>query len=228
MNLCWEIQKMSSKLPICTILAEADLTKTRALVAKVERNSTFFELRADFQTNLNEELIYSLKKILKLPTIFTLRDIENGGQFAGSNAEKLNFYRQAADAFYEYLDLELDSPLIDVFDRKKSKLLVSYHNFSETPSLTQLRSIIAVAQTKNPDLIKIATFVNQTTDLQVLAKLLLDHQVPKQLIVIGMGELGKPSRVFFPYLGSFLTYAVFNNKIASGQLSLLEMQKYAF
>lgn len=219
---------MSSKLPICTILSEADLAKTRALAAKVEKDSTFFELRADFLSNLNEELIYSLKKILKLPTIFTLRDIKNGGQFTGSNAEKLNFYRQAVDASYEYLDLELDSPLTDVFDRKKSKLIVSYHNFSATPSLAKLRSVIVQAQSKNPDMIKIATFVNQATDLQVLAKLLLDHQVPKQLIVVGMGELGKPSRVLFPYLGSFLTYAVFNNKIASGQLSLSEMKKYAF
>lgn len=219
---------MLSKLPICTILTEADLAQTKSLMAQVEKNSTFFELRADFLSNLNEELIYSLKKILKLPTIFTLRDIKNGGQFTGSNAEKLNFYRQAVDASYEYLDLELDSPLTDVFDRKKSKLIVSYHNFSATPSLAKLRSVIVQAQAKNPDMIKIATFVNQATDLQVLAKLLLDHQVPKQLIVVGMGELGKPSRVLFPYLGSFLTYAVFNNKIASGQLSLLEMQKYAF
>lgn len=228
MNLFWKLQKMLSKLPICTILAEADLAQTKALTAEVERDSTFFELRADFLSNLNEELIYSLKKILKLPTIFTLRDRENGGQFVGSNSEKLNFYRQAVDASYEYLDLELDSPLIDVLDRKKSKLIVSYHNFSATPSLAKLRSVIVQAQTKKPDLIKIATFVNQTTDLQVLAKLLLDHQIPKQLIVVGMGELGKPSRVLFPYLGSFLTYAVFNNKITSGQLSLSEMQKYAF
>jgi len=219
---------MSSKLPICTILAETDLVQTKALVAKVEKDSTFFELRADFLSNLNEELICSLKKILNLPTIFTLRDRKNGGQFDGSNAEKLNFYEQAVDAYYEYLDLELDSPLIDLIDRKKSKLIVSYHNFSATPSPIQLNSIITRAQDKKPDLIKIAAFINRATDLQVLAKLLLDHQVPKQLIVIGMGELGKPSRAFFPYLGSFLTYAVFNNKIASGQLSLLEMQKYAF
>ncbi len=77
-------------------------------------------------------------------------------------------------------------------------------------------------------MIKIATYINQPADLKILAKLLVDHSVPKQLIVVGMGELGKPSRVLFPYLGSFLTYAVFNNKIASGQLSLSEMQKYAF
>ena len=219
---------MLSKLPICTILAEPDLEQTKALLAKVEKDSVFFELRADFLTNLNKQLIKSLKKILKMPTIFTLRDQENGGQFGGSQVEKLQFLKQADAVAYEYLDLELNSPLLNQLERKNSKLILSYHNFSTTPNLTQLQNIVAQAQAKNPDLIKIATYINQPADLKILAKLLVDHSVPKQLIVVGMGELGKPSRVLFPYLGSFLTYAVFNNKIASGQLSLSEMQKYAF
>lgn len=219
---------MLSKFPICTILAESDLKQTKALLAKLEKDSVFFELRADFLTNLSSQLILSLKKILKLPTIFTLRDKENGGQFAGSQAEKLQFLEQADGAAYEYLDLELNSPLLDELERKNSKLIISYHNFSKTPDLDQLQAIVAQAQAKKADLIKIATMANQATDLQVLAKLLINHTVPKQLIVIGMGELGKPSRVLFPYLGSFLTYAVFNNKIASGQLSLSEIQKYVF
>jgi 3-dehydroquinate dehydratase-1 len=47
----------------------------------------------------------------------------------------------------------------------------------------------------------------------------------QQLIVIGMGELGKRVRIISPLFGGYLTYAwVKKNKTAPGQMSLKEMK----
>jgi 3-dehydroquinate dehydratase-1 len=44
------------------------------------------------------------------------------------------------------------------------------------------------------------------------------------MIVLGMGHLGKLSRVISPLLGAYLTFASLNTPTAPGQLSLQELQ----
>jgi 3-dehydroquinate dehydratase-1 len=219
---------MLKRIKICTVLAESDFLSTKFFISKFTKDSDFFELRADYLDNLDEKLIVELRKILTLKTIFTLKSKKNGGKSNFGELKNLSLLKAAIDIGYDFIDLEINSPLIKKLDKKSSKYILSYHNFEQTPSYYELKKIITSARRKGADLIKIATLVKNEEDLKTLAKLLLSNQKEQKLIVIGMGEFGKISRVFLPLLGSFLTYVASNNKIAAGQLTLKELKSYVF
>lgn len=219
---------MSKQVKICTILSEADFFNTRKIISKLAKDSDFFELRADYLSNLDKKMIIELKKLLGLETIFTLKSKINGGKSDLGELEALSLLQAAIDAKYEFIDLEIDSPLIEKLNKKSTKYIISYHNFEETPSYPELKKIVTSAIKKGADIVKIATLVKNEEDLAVLANLLVSKSKSQKLIIIGMGEKGKPSRILFPYLGSFLTYAPSNNKIAPGQFTLKEIKKYVF
>lgn len=217
---------MLKKIKICTVLAESDFSSTRKIVSKVTKKSVFFELRADYLNNLDEKLIIKLKKILSLKTIFTLKSKTNGGQADFEESKNLSLLQTAIDAGYEFIDLEINSPLLKKLDRKSTKYILSYHNFKQTSSYSDLKKIIFSARKKGADLIKIATLVKDEEDLKILTRLLIAKKYKEKIIVVGMGEEAKISRIFFPLLGSFLTYVASNNKIATGQFNLEEINKY--
>lgn len=217
---------MLKKIKICTVLAESDFFNTSKITSKVTKYSDFFELRADYLNNLDENLIIKLRKLLSLKTIFTLKSKMNGGKSNFEESKNISLLQTAIDVGYEFIDLEINSPLIKKLDKKSSKYILSYHNFEKTPTFLELNKIISSARKKKADLIKIATLVRNAEDLKILTKLLITNKHDDKMIVIGMGEEYKLSRIFFPLLGSFLTYIASNNKIATGQFNLEEMKKY--
>ncbi len=217
---------MRKKIKICTVLAESDFFSTSKIISKVAKDSDFFELRADYLSNLNENLIIELRKLLSLKTIFTLKSKINGGKFDFEELKNISLLQTAIDVGYEFIDLEINSPLIKKLDKKSSKYILSYHNFEKTPTFLELNKIISSARKKKADLIKIATLVRNAEDLKTLTKLLIINKYNDKMIVVGMGEEYKLSRIFFPFLGSFLTYVASNNKIATGQFNLEEIKKY--
>ena len=132
------------------------------------------------------------------------------------------------------VDIELGSSAIlkDVVGSAKDnnkKVIISYHNFKTTPGNGRLQDIIARAREKGADIVKIAAFARSPQDLKRLASLLAGQD---DLIVIAMGERGKASRVFFPMLGSLLTYGSVTASTAPGQMTLREikreLKKYGF
>ena len=72
------------------------------------------------------------------------------------------------------------------------------------------------------DIIKIATNVINDNDNIELVKLLINKD--KDIIVLGMGEKGKITRIISPLLGGYLTFASVDGNIsASGQISLSDL-----
>ncbi len=54
---------------------------------------------------------------------------------------------------------------------------------------------------------KLATKIHANEDIKTLIRLLLDKKPNEEMIVIGMGDKGKITRLINPLLGSYLTYA---------------------
>jgi 3-dehydroquinate dehydratase-1 len=123
---------------------------------------------------------------------------------------------------FDGIDIELSSKrilekVIRAAKEKRKLVIVSYHNFKRTPQTEKLLKIINEARGAGADAIKLAAEVKGQDGLKRLSSLLTDH---KDLIVIAMGAFGTPSRVFFPMLGSLITYAGISGANAPGQLSL--------
>ncbi|MEE9200585.1 MAG: shikimate dehydrogenase [Candidatus Brocadiales bacterium] len=178
------------------------------------------ELRLDYIEGLKKADIEALIKEKTIPLIATCRPKREGGKFAGSEEERLSLLEHAAALGADYVDIEHD--VVNKFTKKSgTKLIVSYHNFSETPDYDKLREIYNGLA--GADVVKIVTFAQEITDNLRIFKLLEEARTPT--IALCMGEPGQISRILAPKFGSFLTFASLGSgkESAPGQLSAREL-----
>ena len=177
------------------------------------------ELRLDLMPNFEplDELLDCRAKC-----VVTCR--ENSHQTISER--KLLFLKAIQHSAYA-IDLDLGDPLCaevkELILSSDTKLILSYHNFTETPEITALREIRESAFKNGAEIFKLATLTKTKVDVLNLLSLLEDS---REQIIIGMGELGKIVRVVAPYLGSLFTYVgTSNSKTAPGQLESAELKK---
>ncbi len=131
------------------------------------------------------------------------------------------------DLGFNFIDIDL--PLTKDFNlpkQIKSKIIISFHDFKKTPDMVQLNAIVNKIRKLKAEIIKIATKVNNNQDIKNLFKILLNKKKNEKMIVLGMGEKGKITRVLGPLIGSFLTFASTSfGKSAPGQLEISEFKK---
>lgn len=104
---------------------------------------------------------------------------------------------------------------------KRVKLVISFHDFKETPRWEVLQDRIRTLRSLKPDIIKIATMIRQVDDLHVTMR--LQKKLANKGIIIGMGELGMMSRI---YSKALLTFACLDAKHpgAPGQLTVQQLK----
>jgi 3-dehydroquinate dehydratase-1 len=205
----------------------------RAVKRALRAGADLIEVRLDtFDEQDSERLarafdrLAELASIEKIPVILTVRSSAEGGKRAIPDADRLDIFR-ALIPKTDIVDIELSSgrilaDVIAVARRHRKRVIVSYHNFKSTPGAARLKHIAGQAREAGADIVKIAATARSNTDMKKLARLLLDST---DMIVIAMGACGAPSRVFFPYLGSLVTYASTGVSTAPGQMSLAELRK---
>jgi 3-dehydroquinate dehydratase-1 len=154
------------------------------------------------------------------PLIATVRWREEGGSGALTDPQRRALFEVLAPRAAA-LDIELASPLCDevvALARQHRRLaIVSRHFFAATPPAAALEDVLGRGGERG-DVVKIATAVHDRGDLARLVDLLRAPGPPR--IVIGMGDEGAATRVFFPLLGSLLTYSFAGAPTAPGQLGL--------
>lgn len=170
------------------------------------KNLKFVEIRLDGVTELTTEgvrdLFFEIKKN-NIQSIVTLRPGKITEEF------RQQLLTTAIDAGATYIDLEIESaedfkqPLIDLAKERECRVIISYHNYTQTPKLTELNQIIEDAIQQGADLVKIATMVNHPYENGRLLGLLANHK----MVVIGMGKLGQITRIAAPIIGAPFTFA---------------------
>lgn len=212
-----------------TVGVIVDEIKSSVIRRSLEIGADCLELRVDtLRDRRIEPLTGAVKKLSTagLPLIVTVRSRKEGGKFQVPDRERINVFN-ALMPFADMVDIELSSSeslrnVIKSARRLDKKVIISYHNFKTTPGLGKLRDIIKKGRRAGGDAVKIAAFAKEKNDLLRLARVLIDS---RDLIVIAMGSYGKPSRVFFPMLGSLLTYGSITGETAPGQLPLSAIKK---
>jgi 3-dehydroquinate dehydratase type I len=89
---------------------------------------------------------------------------------------------------------------------KGCRVIISSHDFEKTPPADVLRSTIQRSFREGADYVKIACTVNTPEDNATLLGLLSNPEWQQRLIVVGMGPLGRFSRIMAPILGSPFTF----------------------
>ncbi|MDR0754840.1 MAG: type I 3-dehydroquinate dehydratase [Prevotellaceae bacterium] len=203
---------------ICVSIIEQDIKKCISILQKCE----MAELRLDkIKPEPNE-----IKKLLmfEIPLIATCRT----GIY--NDDERLKLLTVAAKNGATYIDIELESDenyrkkLIDVARSFNRKIIISYHNFNETPDIDILKNIISQAGIFNPDFIKIVTRAQKIDDISIILSL---YETEKRLIAFSMGELGKKTRIKSLELGAPFIYAACEEgrQSAEGQMTVEELNK---
>lgn len=199
---------------------ESDLERAR------REGLDVFELRIDRYTSSDREhVLAEVRRFENFPTIATIRTADEGGQWAGSDEERLGLFR-AVVPYVNGIDIELASAsiLLDVVPLAKSLrkvVIISNHNFEATPPMEDLEEMARHAKERGADFVKLSAMANSFEDLRTLATFTM-RNADLGLIVIAMGQHGTASRVFFPALGSRLTYAYSRAWPVSGQLTYEE------
>ena len=185
---------------------------------KAAKVADIIELRLDYMSNPNLERLLGHSQT---PKIVTNRTQYEGGRFQGSEEHRIAYLEQAIALGVEYVDIELDHyhPL----ERANTKLIISHHNFEETPE--NLNDIYQRIAERNPDIIKIATKANNYDDS--LRMLNLIGGADRDIIAICMGQEGMITRVYGPAEGGYLTFASLGEgkSSASGQLNVDELRQ---
>ncbi|MDA3890731.1 MAG: type I 3-dehydroquinate dehydratase [Salinivirgaceae bacterium] len=145
-----------------------------------------------------------------------------------TDAERTQLLSAAIEGGAKWIDLELESensftePLIEKAKIHGCTVIISYHNYEETPDLRELTAIIEKCISKGAELVKLATRVNKQTDITNLLSL-YSYNYP--MLALGMGKLGNISRVAALKLGAPFTFVSCDSEevTAPGQITESEM-----
>ncbi len=185
------------------------------------------ELRLD-SLALPPEESRALAAKLAVPLLITARHPDEGGH-GGLSAAQRSALLEAHLDLAALMDIELRS-LMDMqglVQKARSRavgVLGSFHDFHSTPSDDILRGTADFALQFKLDAVKVATTLQTPGDLARLIQLAaVEKRLP--ISVMGMGQLGRASRLVLAKCGSLLNYGYVGESNAPGQWEAAELRK---
>jgi 3-dehydroquinate dehydratase type I len=201
----------------------------KALIAikEVNRLADLIELRADYLRGAKLALLLENRQ---KPFIVTHRSKEEGGKYKGEERKRLSFLQEAIDLGADYIDVELATERSSlqglIRNKRGTQVILSFHDFRRTPSPKELQRLFGQMIRLGADVIKIVPFAKSWEDnLNILSLIPFAKARRQKIVAFCMGEKGKISRIFSPFLGAAWTYASLNQSRASapGQLTVREL-----
>lgn len=187
---------------ICVSIIEETTAAAITAMHETARWADAVEVRVD---HIRDPDIPALVAARPVPLIVTVTMTAENGRFSGSDQERTALLRQAIECGADYIDVSCASAGRDelIRDRGRTKVILSYHNYTETPP--RIADTYAALKSCGADIVKIATFANRLSDNRLILDLL--EKRDGDMIGICMGERGQISRVLGPLCGSYLTFA---------------------
>lgn len=168
------------------------------------------------------------EKFVGREVIFTLRTAKEGGRIELADQDYVDLIKEVNSLYQpEYIDFEYYS-YQTVFDQLLdfSNLVLSYHNFEETPE--NLMEILSELTALAPKVVKIATVPHNEQEVLDLMNYTRGFKTlnPDQVYAtMSMGHLGKVSRLSGVLTGSSWTFASLDQASAPGQINLKDMAR---
>ncbi len=205
------------------------IQRTRADVQRILseelKRFRFAEVWVDYIEDLGAGDVESLVGMYPNRLVVVFRR-QNHEPMKLSSDERFNIFSNLARK-QVYVDLDVSVQTEDIqrlqAERLTIKTILSYHNYSFTPSDTELRSIANRMQGWGAHIAKVATQCNNQRDALRLMSLLIDlREAGQKCIVLGMGKHGLLTRVFGTQWGNEMAFAPVeaSGRSAPGQLTV--------
>jgi 3-dehydroquinate dehydratase-1 len=215
-----------SKAPkiVGVIFCRADFQ--RAL--RMRNPPDLFELRLDFLAGHLSAIENGITR-LPAPLILTARHPREGGANDLPSRERQNLLlRFMAQA--RYMDIELRSAralagVVEQAVERGIRLIASLHDFNGTPTAHRLDQGADLARSLGADIFKIATRTDTPAQLERLVDFFDRRRRNLRVAAMGMGNLGRISRLEFARRGCPLNYAHLGTAKVAGQLSIRELRR---
>jgi 3-dehydroquinate dehydratase-1 len=210
-------------LVIATVHNAAGLRQARRLRP---HEVDYVELRLDRLAGV-PRLLEAAQTAWHVPLLVTARHPAEGGG-GGLSAPRRRallraFLPQAAAVDVEWRSVRGMQPLLLEAKERGLLRIISFHDFRGTPSAARLRRLIRDVRRSGADLVKIATRLRSPRDLAVLLE--LQAAAPAgSLATMGMGELGRVSRLVLAAAGSRLSYGYLDRAQVPGQWPAKELR----
>lgn len=219
---------------ICVSLASENPSDFLILIRRAEEaEADLIEIRLDY-LDINPayaaEILGNLVREASVPMIATNRLYDQGGHRPQDENSRIQILIQAAEAGFEYVDVELTVAEIDSIVEKirsyGSKPIISFHDFEKTPPLRDMEKIIRSETGVKAEICKLVTAARSVEDN--LKCLLLVRKMSRltKIVCFSMGRKGLISRTLSPVFGGYFTFASLTDyvKTAPGQLSIDELR----
>ncbi|MFW6140189.1 MAG: type I 3-dehydroquinate dehydratase [Acidobacteriota bacterium] len=195
---------------ICVSLKE----NSADLCLKALRKLSFAEIRLDQMSLYRKDVSKIFSSHPRL--IATCRP----GSYSESKRKHLLIEAIEAGAAFVDLDIETEKYLLKEVTQKAAqyhcKVILSFHDFSRTPPLNRLKQLINICFSRGAHIAKIACYVRTKQENSQLLGLLQDK---RPVLVVGMGKMGRITRIAALFCGSPFSYAALEKgrETAEGQ-----------
>lgn len=218
---------LASPAGVCVSVACENIDRALDIARQSEDQADIIEIRLD---SLSRPEIEPFVKNLAKPLLFTNRPEWEGGAFHGSETARIELLLQAVKHGCALVDLELKTApelraeLLDgLLKHPETGLIMSWHDFSGTPSAEELGEILQQQMESGAHIGKIATTANDYRDvLRIMNLQAVAAESNFPLIAFCMGPIGRISRLATIKLGGYMTYAAPDggDETAPGQIKL--------
>lgn len=216
--------KAESSTPrvVGVVASMADL----AAASRAKPAPDMFELRLDHFARALSALEQNART-LRAPLLITARHPREGGANNLPAAARRHFLTRFLP-IARYVDLELRSvryagEIIAAARAANVGIVISFHDLAGTPSRTTLLRKLEAARAVG-DLFKVATRVDSKGDLAELLAFFDRAAAEFPTAAMGMGRLGRASRIELAGRGSALNYGYLTTQGVRGQLSVMELR----
>ena len=210
-----------NKPRICATITNNDLKAVKEAEPLVD----LLEVRIDLIGDDWQDIVRQLEK----PWIACNRSADEGGQWQGSEARRIEKLLQAIELGAETIDIELrTNNLKNIINliKKQTKCLVSFHDLEKTPPFDTMKQIVEEQSKAGADICKMVTTAQDFEDNLAVLRLISEFPAAR-MVSFAMGPLGIISRVLSPLVGGEFTYASIEKgkESAPGQITVGDLKK---
>lgn len=199
------------------------------------------ELRIDQLENISvddvSKLVIKLKTLPKINKVLvTYRTTKQGGSGEITSESYMNLLSSLANVkeidmvdieWEKEIEIERFQQVIKKLQGQDKEVIISHHNFDETPSLDELQFIYFKMQKFNPEYVKLAVMPHNKNDVLNLLQAMVTFSDTMNCKVVGisMSKLGLISRTSQGIFGGALTYGGIGEPQAPGQVDVVDLKE---